>query len=199
MRPIPHSDGHDGPWLIGELVPSVTTMGDDVVIGSEDPVGEPVFPHVLPDVLNRIEFRRFGGQGHQRDVFRDIELAGEMPSGPIDQEDGMGAWCHGFGDLRQMQGHRVGVAPGQDQPGRGSLSWADGAEDVGGTRALILGCRGPCAAPRPAPGDLVLLTDPGLVLKPDFYRLACRVPPDDLLQAGSEVFLKAVMASASWA
>jgi hypothetical protein len=59
--------------------------------------------------------------------------------------------------------------------------------------------RGPRPAPCPAPGDLVLLTDPGLVLEPDLYRLARRVALGDLVEALGEVFLNAAMASASWA
>ena len=52
---------------------------------------------------------------------------------------------------------------------------------------------------RPASGDLVLLTDPGLVLEPDLYRLARRVALGDLVEAGGKVFLNAAIASASWA
>src|SRR5450759_4000307 len=38
-----------------------------------------------------------------------------MPSGLIDEENGMGSWCDRFGDFRQMQVHRFGVAGRQDQ------------------------------------------------------------------------------------
>ena len=33
MRPLPHSDGHDAPWLVDELVPGEAAVIDDVVIG----------------------------------------------------------------------------------------------------------------------------------------------------------------------
>jgi hypothetical protein len=59
-------------------------------------------------------------------------------------------------------------------------------------------CR-PGAAPRPAPGNLVLLADARLVLEPDLYRLAWGRTPGDLVQAGEEIFLNAVTASPSWA
>src|SRR5947207_7494003 len=71
--------------------------------------------------------------------------------------------------------------------------------NVGRTRPLIVRCRGSSPAPRPSPGDLVLLADPGLVLEPDLYRLARRVALGDLVEALGEVFLNAAMASASWA
>jgi len=67
-----------------------------------------------------------------------------------------------------MQGHRLGVARGQNQPGTLAFGRADGSEDVGGLRTLIVRCDRPRAAPRPAPRDLVLLADPGLISEPEF-------------------------------
>ncbi len=56
MRPIAHTDGHDSPGLIDELVPGVAAMVDDVAVGFEDAVGEPVLAHELPDVFDRVQF-----------------------------------------------------------------------------------------------------------------------------------------------
>src|SRR5260370_16486599 len=96
-----------------------------------------------------------------------------------------------------MEGHGGGVAGREDEAGPGSSRRADGAEDVGRARPLIARCRGSGPAPRPAPGDLVLLTDPGLVLEPDLYRLARRVALGDLVEARGQVFLNSPMPSAS--
>ena len=41
MGPIAHTDGHDRPGSIDELVPSFTAVVDDVVIGCEDSVRQP--------------------------------------------------------------------------------------------------------------------------------------------------------------
>jgi hypothetical protein len=98
-----------------------------------------------------------------------------------------------------MQRHRCGVAARQDEAGGGSSCRADGAEDIGRGGAFVVRCRGSRSASRPPPGDLVLLTDPGLVLEPDLYRLARRVALGDLVEARGDVFLNAAMASASWA
>jgi len=38
-----------------------------------------------------------------------------MPSGLIDEEDGVGSWCDRLGDYREVQVHRFGIAGGQDQ------------------------------------------------------------------------------------
>ena len=58
-----------------------------------------------------------------------------MPSGLVEEEDGMGAGRHGLGGLLQVQGHGLGCAAGEDEAGRLALGRADGAEDVGRLRA----------------------------------------------------------------
>src|SRR5437764_8221081 len=76
----------------------------------------------------------------------------------------MGSRRHRSGDLGQMQSHGSGIAARQNKPGGDPLSRANGPEDVGRARPLIVRSRGACPALRPSPGDLVLLSDPGLVL-----------------------------------
>ena len=114
-----------------------------------------------------------------------------MPAGLVDQEDGVGCRRDSFGDLREVQVHGLGVAGRQDQGRALALVWADRAEDVGGSGALIAGSARTSAALRPPAGDLILLTDAGLVGEPDFYRLAVeRFFSRDCLQTGGETFLK---------
>jgi hypothetical protein len=73
--------------------------------------------------------------------------------------NGMGAGRHRRADLEEVCLHPGRVAPGGSRPcGR-----ADGAEDAGPRRALVVGRARPRAAPRPSAGDLVLLPDPRLV------------------------------------
>ena len=47
MRPLAQSDGHDAPGLIDELVPSHTAMVDEIVVGFEDAIGEPIVAQEL--------------------------------------------------------------------------------------------------------------------------------------------------------
>ena len=49
MCPVAQSERHDGPRLIDEFVPSVAAMVNQVVIGREHPVRQPVVAHELPD------------------------------------------------------------------------------------------------------------------------------------------------------
>ena len=42
MSPVTEADGHDDPGLVDELVPSRTAMVEDVLVGGEDPVRQPV-------------------------------------------------------------------------------------------------------------------------------------------------------------
>ena len=114
----------------------------------------------------------------------------------------MCAGLYGLGDLHEMQVHRLGVAGGQDQGRTLALLRADGAEDVGGSGALVAGRTGTRAPLGPPAGDLVLLADTRLVSEPDFYLVAVeRFLTGDCIQAGGETFLKSSItpsACAQW-
>ncbi len=123
-----------------------------------------------------------------------------MPSGLVDEEDGVGSWCDRFGDFGQMQVHRFGVAGGQDQSRALALFRADGTEDIGRCGSLIPRSAGASAALRPPAGDLVLLADTSLVLEPDFYLAYIdRFFARDFIQARWELFLKSSIAPSACA
>lgn len=147
------------PWVIDEFVPGLAAVIDDVVVGRDDPVQQPVVAHELPDVLDRVELRALGWQRDNADIGGHLELADRVPSGLIHQDDRMGARCDGERDLGEVQRYGFGVAEGQDEPGPLTMVRADRAEDVGRFRPLILRSRGPGPTSRPAPSDLVLLPD----------------------------------------
>ena len=56
MGPIAQPDGHDDPRLIDERVPGVAAVVEDIVVGQEHAIGEPVVADELPDVLDGVEF-----------------------------------------------------------------------------------------------------------------------------------------------
>src|ERR1700690_1482818 len=123
-----------------------------------------------------------------------------MPFGLIDEEDGVGSWGDRFGDFREGQVHRFGIAEGQDQSRALALFRADGTEDIGRCGPLIPRSARASAALGPPAGDLVLLADTSLVLEPNFYfpdvdRFFAR----DFIQARWELFLKSSMAPAACA
>jgi hypothetical protein len=175
-------------------------MVDEIVVGCEDAIGEPVVAHELPDVFLGVEFGAFRRQGDEGDVGRHGETGRHVPAGLIDQEHGVGARRHGFGDLDEMQVHRFGIAGGQDQGCALAFLRTDRAEDVGGGGALIAGRARTGAALGPSACDLVLLADARLVLEPNLYcadvdRLVVR----DVIQARGKVFLKSSIAPLAWA
>ena len=131
MRPFSQSDGHDGPGLIDELVPGLAAQSDDFLIGFEDAVGEPVLSDVLPDIFGRIEFGRAWRQSHEGDIAGHAQLVGHVPSGLIEQDEGMRAGRDMDRDLIEVKLHHGGVAAGQDETGRHSARRTDGTEDIG--------------------------------------------------------------------
>ena len=110
------SDGGDAAGLSDQFVPGLTAMIEDLIVGIEDAVGEPIIAHELPDVFNRVERGTFGWQRDDADVVGYDERAGHMPPGLIHEHDGMSARRHVAGDFGQMQGHRARVADRQDKP-----------------------------------------------------------------------------------
>lgn len=103
-------------------------------------------------------------------------------------------------DGGEVQVHRRGVAPRQDQPDRLAFLWADGAEDVGRGGALVDRSGRSAASPCPGAGDLGLLADPGFVAKPNLYVAGCdALVLRDRVQTGGETFLKASIAPAACA
>ena len=91
MGPIAQPQGYDDPGLLNELVPSVTAVVEDVWVGGEDPVRQPVLAHELPDVLDRVQLGRLGWERHKGDVGRDHQPARLMPTGSVHKNEGVGA------------------------------------------------------------------------------------------------------------
>ena len=44
------------PGLIDEAVPGVAAVVENIAVGGEDAIGEPIFADKLPDILDRVEF-----------------------------------------------------------------------------------------------------------------------------------------------
>ena len=175
-------------------------MVDDVIVGFEDPVREPVVAEELPDVFLSVQFRTFGRQWDERDAGRDIESAGEMPAGLVDEERGMGARRDLRGDFGEMEIHRLGVAPRHDERRAFSILRADRPEDIGRGGSLVFRSARARAPPGPAAGDLVFLSDARLVSEPDLYGAGVdTLVARDFLQARGECFLKSSMAPSACA
>jgi hypothetical protein len=70
MRPVSYSDRRDEPHAINQFVPTEAAMVDDLVVTFEDPVGEPVVAHELPDVSTGLSSGDLDGKG-TRVIFSD--------------------------------------------------------------------------------------------------------------------------------
>ena len=195
MGPFPGSDGHDDPWLIDELVPGLAAHGDDVGVGCEDAVRQPIVTHELPDVLDRVQFRGARRQGQQGDIVGKDQFLCGVPPGLIDDDHGMGTGRDLGRDFVDVPLHSLGVAAGQNQGGADTACGADGAEDIDRLGSLVARCPGTASAFCPASRDLVLLPDPGFVLPPQLYFGAGRERGADCRQLGTEGFLKRSIAN----
>ena len=187
--PISVSDGRDADRVCDEPVPSIATSLDDVVVAFPDAPAEFVAAEILPDVLDRIEFGRIGRQVKQGDVFGyGQSLSGLVPTGAIADQHGMGAGANLLADLGKVDGHRLAVDPGRDNGSACSTRRTDRAEEVGRVMTIVANCRRAAATRRPLVRQRALLTDAGLVLEPDFDRLASCSGRQDRSYEGREVF-----------
>ena len=93
--------------VLGTVAPTALPAGDDSVA------------HKLPDVLLRVQLWALGGPRHDRDVVGHGQLVGQMPPGLIDPQRRVPAGRALGRNGRQVQAHRLGVAPAAGSgPGR---------------------------------------------------------------------------------
>lgn len=169
--PVAGSDFADFAGKAAEIVPSAATRFDDSLVSFEDPIGEMVLAKKLPDVFDGIEFGTIGRKEQEAYVVRYQQLAaGLMPSGAVEDEDGVVPGLDLGGDLGQVQVHGLGIGVGQNQGGADVTSGAHGAEDVRPGVAGVLDPARPGALLGPNVGQGSLLPDTGLVLPPQFER-----------------------------
>ncbi len=82
------------PRLIDELAPGFAAQGDNIVVWFENSVGQLVVAYELPDEIHGAPLGRSRRQGQKRSVGRDHVLVRDMPSGLVEEEDGVGARRH---------------------------------------------------------------------------------------------------------
>ena len=215
MRPVAEADGHDAPGLVDELCPSLAAAVDDVLIGGEHPVRQPVVAQELPDVLDRVQLGERGGSGSRVTLAGMTRLAAPCQpawsSSTTAWQPGstarlISAMCSLIAAVSHFGLTSPAPFPILVQRLAGQIAPKMVAEAVRwscGARGLV-----PRRAPScPAPRDVVLLADPGLVpslrsgqaLPPQLYGGAGRQRGGDRLKAGGEAFLKCSIAPSSCA
>jgi hypothetical protein len=142
---------------------------DKIVVAGENPVGDPVLTQKLPDVLLCIELGTLRRQRNDANVGRHRELRGRMPSRLIQQQCRMTTRRNFGGDRGELEVHRLGIAPWQDQPDGFSLHRTDRTENISRCGAEVPWSRGSRAAFCPAASDLVFLAKASFVAEPHFY------------------------------
>ena len=72
------------------MVPYGAAGVGDCIAAVKDADGEPVGAQIVPDVLDRVQFRTVGGQGQQGEVVGDNKGDRSVPACAVGDEDGMG-------------------------------------------------------------------------------------------------------------
>jgi hypothetical protein len=158
-------------------------------------VRETIVSEMQPEPLDRVEFGRVGRQEDEAEVSGHDEIAGGMPARLVHQHNAMRPWRDGLSEFRKKEVHRGGIEPGHHQGDTGVACRAYGPDDPS---RLVTDIAQPARGMAALPPDIAgppLLSDPRLVLAPDFKPLGFRMSLRDFRQAGSKPpFLKACWA-----
>ena len=128
-RPGSTRDGIDALEISDEEQPSVLTGGENCLIAVPNARAEFVPPQVIPDVFDRIEFRRVRRQRQQRDVVWNAQsFALLVPTGAVAYDDGVCTACHLDADLLEMFRHCLSVDCRHDDRRTNFAVMADGTE-----------------------------------------------------------------------
>jgi hypothetical protein len=88
VRTSLEANGRDAPQLGFEFAPCIAAVGDDVLVVSEDAVGEPVVTQELPEVFDEVEFGAARGKRQESDVVGNGGCACGMPTRLIKHQNG---------------------------------------------------------------------------------------------------------------
>ena len=77
-------------------------------VGKEG-VGQEIGLQVVEDVFHRIQLRAVGREPHERQICRDYEIVGPVPSGAVENDHGVSSRLHLVGDFGEMPVHLASI------------------------------------------------------------------------------------------
>jgi hypothetical protein len=165
------TQGSNASGLAEQPIPGITTGVDDLASSLEHAVRQAIISEMQPQPLDRVEFGRIGRQEDHAEVFGHDEIARGMPAGLVHQHNAMRPWRDGLSEFSKEEVHRGGIEPGHHQSDTGVAGRAYGPDDPSRLVADIAQpARGIAALPPDIAGP-PFLSNPRLVLAPDFKAL----------------------------
>ena len=153
-------------------------------------------PQVMPEILNRIQFRRVRRQTHERDVRRADQVVRPMKSRAVPHQDRLHVRFQSRRQLGEEQVHDRSVESRRDQSFGLAGRSARRRQDVDETVLRLSDCAGSRSAARPDAGQRPLLTEPCFVFVEDLQP-AVGMLRLDLVQSLAELFLNSSCAAGS--
>ena len=120
---------------------------------------------IKPDALNWVEAWRIGRQPEQAQIAGNAEFGTGVPSGAINDDDGVFVIGQGSGKLPEEQVHGSRRDHGQHQTEIAACGGFHGGEHIGIGMALIDEPRWSLATQPPSTANPSFLTKPGFVLE----------------------------------
>jgi len=153
-------------------------------------------PQVMPEILDRIQFRRVRRQTHERDVRRADQVVRSMKSRAIPHQDGLHIRFQRRRQLGEEQIHDRRVEPRRDQSfGLAGLGTRR-RQDIDETVLRLSDCARSRSGASPDTGQRPLLSEPCFVFVEDLQP-AVGMLRLDLIYPLAELFLNSSCAAGS--
>ena len=124
------------------------------------------FAQIEPKPFDRVQFGRVGWQRHQCDVGRYAQMVGAMPTGSVENHNGVLVGRQLVADPVEEQAHRFGRDDRHHQREPSAGSRLHRAEQMNPGVTLVAQTRWPFSARPPAMADAAFLPDPRLIFEP---------------------------------
>ena len=145
---------------------------DPVVHGLEEAIGELVALEIGKHDLHRVAFGTVGRQVQETEDYADPEAPAAMPSGAIQNHNGVGRRQSGGRGLLQVSVHLPGVGSLANMAHGCARCGASSGKQIRVAAAMVAHDTRAYILASPDPGQHALLSGPRLVLKPDLHRLS---------------------------
>ena len=152
-RPVALCDGHDLPRLVDESIPGVAAVVDNVVEGFENPIGEPILTHELPDIFLAVQAQGRAAATARARYWLESEFLRTVPAGLVEDHDGVGARRDPWWRSRRDEAAWLRCCRPVVRERRRCRARTDRPEQIGRLGALVVNGARPRALAGPAGGE----------------------------------------------
>jgi hypothetical protein len=129
-------------------------------------IAEIIFPKMLPNSFNRIEFWTVRRKGQQANVFRDSQFVSAMPSGAIQKHKAILSLKE-LGGMVKEKRHNFSIHGGHDERGQLAIFWTNSRQRIDKLPDHLVSYHWPFREWRPTTALVADSSKPAFILEQD--------------------------------